>query len=38
MSVLGGELHPSAVGSPDHQRNLDLAAGEIADLGGVLMI
>jgi len=36
MSVLGGELDPAAVGSPDHQRNLDLAAGEIADLRGVL--
>ena len=30
MSVLGGELDASAVGSPYHQRNLDLAAGEIA--------
>ncbi len=36
MGVLGRELDAAAVGAADHQRHLDLPAGEVPDLGGVL--
>src|SRR5918997_659725 len=36
VRVLRRELDAAAVGSPDDQGHLDLAAGEVADLGGVL--
>src|SRR5215212_9527372 len=36
VRVLGGELDAAAVGAAYYQRHFHLAAGEVADLGGVL--
>src|SRR3989442_5906125 len=36
LRVLRGQLHAGAVGAADDQRNVDLSAGEVAQLGGVV--